>query len=138
LQAGTVAPFVIVAAAASVGHLPRPIGALVAPDIPAERIEPFLGVLDIVVVEFPKFRDGRGFTIARTLRQRYGFKGDIRARGHILPDQFAALTTCGFSSILTPNEHPPEQWRAAPLASAAPGGRPVQLLHRLVVRSRGN
>lgn len=107
LRAGTIAPFVVVAAAASVGHLPRPIGALVSSDISAERVQPYLGALDIVVVQFPKVRDGRGFTIARALREQYGFEGDIRAIGHFLPDQFTALTTCGFSSIATPSARVP-------------------------------
>ena len=54
----------------------------------AEELAPFLGRVSLVVVEFPKFRDGRGFSIARTLRERYGFAGEIRAVGHILPDQY--------------------------------------------------
>jgi uncharacterized protein (DUF934 family) len=112
----------------------RPIGILVGPDTAAERIAPFLNRIDLIVVEFPKFRDGRGFTIARTLRERHGFKGDIRAIGHVLPDQFAALVQCGFSSIVTPADHPPEQWKGLPDPAASSHGAPGQLLHWLVGR----
>ena len=68
-----------------------------------EDIAPFLGRVSVVVVEFPKFRDGRGFTIARTLRERYGYAGEIRAVGHILPDQYLFLVRCGFTSVVAPD-----------------------------------
>jgi uncharacterized protein (DUF934 family) len=110
--------------------LPRPIGALVTSDCPADLIAHLLNRLDLVAIPFPKFRDGRGFTIARTLREKYGFKGDIRAIGHVLPDQLAALAECGFTSILTPADHPPEQWSRS--ATVAPGGRSGQLLNRMM------
>ena len=111
----------------------RPIGTLVAPDIAVDLIVPLLDRLDLIVVQFPKFRDGRGFTIARALRERHGFKGDIRAIGHVLPDQLEALVQCGFSSIVTPDEHPSEQWAKNSTASAV-GRGPGPLLHRLVGR----
>lgn len=105
-----------------------PLGVHLAAGITAEQIAPFLDRLALVAVEFPKFRDGRGFTIARALRERHFYRGEIRAVGHVLPDQFAALIQCGFSSILTPAFHPPEQWRQG----AAPAGAP--LLRRLIDR----
>jgi uncharacterized protein (DUF934 family) len=96
-----------------------------------EDIAPRLAEVARIEVEFPKFRDGRGFTLARTLRERYGFKGDIRATGHFIPDQFAALVACGFTSFVTPPEHEPAQF-AAMTAARQPG----QLLRRMVVRAR--
>jgi uncharacterized protein (DUF934 family) len=111
----------------------RPIGVFANSGVTAELIVPFLEKLDLVVVEFPKFRDGRGFTIARALRERHGFKGDIRAIGHVLPDQFAALVQCGFSTIVTPAEHPPEQWQLGARSASRPSnGGP--LLQRLIGR----
>lgn len=100
LQAGTIAPLAVVAAAASVGYLPRPIGALVSSDVSAERLEPYLGGLDIVVVEFPQMHDGQCFVMARALRE-LGYEGELRAVGHFVAEQLAALTECGFSSIMT-------------------------------------
>jgi uncharacterized protein (DUF934 family) len=101
------------------------------PDAKLEEVAPGLCAAGRVEIEFPKFRDGRGFTLARTLRERFGYKGDIRATGHFIPDQFAALVACGFSSFVTPPEHEPAQF-AAQTAARQPG----QLLRRMVVRAR--
>lgn len=101
------------------------------PDARLEEVAQRLGETSRVEIEFPKFRDGRGFTLARSLRERFGYKGDIRATGHFIPDQFAALVACGFSSFVTPPEHEPAQFAAAMVAR-----QPGQLLRRMVVRAR--
>jgi uncharacterized protein (DUF934 family) len=132
-RAQFVIPLDVLAALGSEVVIERPIGAYVPAGVTAELIVPMLDQLDLIVVEFPKFRDGRGFTVARTLRERHGFKGDIRAIGHVLPDQFAALVQCGFTTIITPAEHPPEQWLQGTLsASSSSSGGP--LLQRLIGR----
>ncbi len=79
----------------------------------AEDIAPFLDRVTLVVVEFPKFRDGRGFTIARTLRERYGFSGEIRAVGHVLPDQYEFLVRCGFTCVAVSDGADLGVWAAA-------------------------
>ncbi len=114
----------------------RPVGVLLAPETAPEAVAPFLDRIDLVVVPFPKFRDGRGFTIARSLRERHGFMGDVRAVGHVLPDQLRLLTQCGFTSIVTPDEHPPVQWQQAAGAIEMDTGRPRPLLQRFVRRDR--
>jgi uncharacterized protein (DUF934 family) len=101
------------------------------PDARLDDIAPQLAGIGRVEIEFPKFRDGRGFTLARSLRERFGYKGDIRATGHFIPDQFAALVACGFSSFVTPPEHEPAQYMAQTAAR-----QPGQLLRRMVVRAR--
>lgn len=78
-----------------------------------EDIFPLLDRVSLVVIEFPKFRDGRGFTIARTLRERYRFTGEIRAVGHILPDQYAFLVRCGFTGVVAPDDAGLGVWAAA-------------------------
>jgi len=50
-------------------------------------------------INFPTFMDGRGFSTARLLRERYGFIGELRAIGHIIPDQLFYLRRCGFDSF---------------------------------------
>ena len=126
-----VIPLDVLASVGSEALIDRPLGAFAASGVTADMIVPFLDRLDLVVVEFPKFRDGRGFTVARALRERHGFKGDIRAIGHVLPDQFAALVQCGFSTIVTPAEHPPEQWQSGARSASRPSsGGP--LLQRLI------
>jgi uncharacterized protein (DUF934 family) len=129
IGAKSVIPLDVLVAVGSETVLDRPIGMYAAAGVTAEQIVPFLDMLDLVVVEFPKFRDGRGFTVARTLRQRHGFKRDIRAIGHVLPDRFAALLQCGFSTIVTPAEHPPEQWLQSGASRASSAG---PLLQRLI------
>lgn len=58
------------------------------------------GLFGLVELHLPKFRDGRAFSAARLLRERYGFRGTIRAAGHILPDQALFLARCGVNEIL--------------------------------------
>jgi len=65
-------------------------------DDPAD-VEPFP---DLVAVHFPVFTDGRGYSTARLLRQRYGFTGELRAIGDVLRDQLYELARCGFDSFL--------------------------------------
>jgi uncharacterized protein (DUF934 family) len=54
--------------------------------------------LAAVVLEFPKFRDGRAFSWARMLRTRFGYKGEIRAAGDFLYDQLAFMARVGFDA----------------------------------------
>jgi len=52
-----------------------------------------------VEVSFPKFGDGRGFSIGRLLRTRYGYKGEMRAVGHLTRDHLLYLERCGFDAF---------------------------------------
>ena len=52
-----------------------------------------------VEVNFPKFGDGRGFSIGRLLRERYGYKGELRAVGQITRDHLFFLESCGFDAF---------------------------------------
>lgn len=53
----------------------------------------------VIAVEFPTFVDGRGFSIARLFRERFGFQGELRAVGYIIRDQLCYLTRCGFNAF---------------------------------------
>ena len=55
--------------------------------------------LSLIVLEFPKFRDGRAFSWARMLRTRLGYRGEIRAAGDFLYDQLAFMTRVGIDSF---------------------------------------
>lgn len=55
--------------------------------------------LPLVVVDFPEFKEGRGYTQARLLRDRLGFKGELRAIGQIRPDLMNHLARCGFDAF---------------------------------------
>ncbi|SFG65212.1 DUF934 domain-containing protein [Neptunomonas qingdaonensis] len=57
----------------------------------------------LIAVEFPTFRDGRGFSIARQL-VRIGFAGEIRAVGDVARDRLAHMQSCGFNAFLIPED----------------------------------
>ncbi len=63
------------------------------------EIAPTLPRLSLIVLEFPKFTDGRAYSQARLLRERYGFTGEIRATGAVLRDQLLYMTRCGITSF---------------------------------------
>ncbi len=63
-----------------------------------------LGRFALIAVEFPKFTDGRGYSTARLLRERHGYKGELRAVGDVGRDQIFLLQRVGFDSFLIPEE----------------------------------
>ena len=67
-------------------------------DEPGE-IEDDLQHLALIAVEFPKLGDGRGYSTARLLRERYGWRGELRAIGDVQRDQLAFLQRCGFDAL---------------------------------------
>lgn len=77
------------------------------PDATAVRLEagddaraliPYLGRLRLVEISFPRFRDGRGYSAARILREA-GYAGELRAEGDVLVDQILFMRRCGFDSF---------------------------------------
>ncbi|MDX1451728.1 MAG: DUF934 domain-containing protein [Oleiphilaceae bacterium] len=64
-----------------------------------EPLAPYLENIAVVAINFPKFVDGRGYSYARILRERFGFKGEIRAIGDVLHDQLFYLKRCGFDAF---------------------------------------
>lgn len=74
--------------------------------------------LDLVALEFPKFTDGRAYSYARLLRERYRFAGEVRAVGHVLRDQIAFLLRCGFDALEV-DERAAAGWQAATTAFSA-------------------
>jgi len=72
---------------------------LIGPADAVEQLVPLLSRLTLIVIDFPKIGEGRGYSQARLLRQRYGFAGELRARGALKRDQLAFLARCGFDSF---------------------------------------
>lgn len=58
-----------------------------------------LELLRVIGLHFPKFTDGRSYSAATLLRNRHGYKGELRAIGEVLRDQFNYLTRCGFDAL---------------------------------------
>ena len=59
-----------------------------------------IGPHGTIAVNFPKYGDGRGYSIGRLLRERYGFKGELRAVGVVARDHLQLMAQCGFDSFL--------------------------------------
>lgn len=81
------------------GFEDAPLGLIIEPGQDLEALAPGLERLALLAVAFPKFTDGRGYSLARKLRGHFGFKGELRARGDILFDQLQLLARCGFDSF---------------------------------------
>ena len=64
----------------------------------ARALIPFLDRLSLIEVSFPAYRDGRGYSSARVLREA-GYVGELRAAGDVLVDQIAFMRRCGFDSF---------------------------------------
>lgn len=63
------------------------------------ELAPYLDRLALVALVFPGFKDGRAYSQARTLRERYHFRGEVRATGDVLRDQFLFLHRAGFDAF---------------------------------------
>jgi uncharacterized protein (DUF934 family) len=68
------------------------------PDTDPSRLRDVAGRAQAIRIAFPSFADGRGFTLARQLRNN-GFQGRLRAQGHVLSDQYAMARRAGFDEV---------------------------------------
>ncbi|MEK1905515.1 MAG: DUF934 domain-containing protein [Pseudomonas sp.] len=74
-------------------------GLWLAPDDDAESLAELLPQLPLIAVDFPSFRDGRGYSQAYVLRTRLGWAGELRAVGDVLRDQLSHMRQCGFDAF---------------------------------------
>ena len=75
------------------------LGVWLESDIQLEDIADQLQAVELVAINFPAFTDGRGYSTARLLRERYSYPGEIRAIGDVLQDQLCYMRRCGFDSF---------------------------------------
>jgi uncharacterized protein (DUF934 family) len=80
-----------------------PLGVVLSPADKVERLAPDLSRFALIAAEFPGPSEGRGYTQARLLRERWNFKGELRATGHVRRDQLFFLARCGFNSFELPD-----------------------------------
>lgn len=83
----------------TLSHHEDGLGIRLSGNDPLEEIVPDLGRFQLVVLLFPVFTDGRCYSYARLLRDRYQFKGEIRAQGDVLYDQLFYMSQCGINSF---------------------------------------
>jgi len=75
------------------------LGVRLPSDRGVEPIVPHVGRLALVAIEFPKHTDGRGYSLARLLRERHGYAGELRAVGNVLRDNLLFMHRCGFDAF---------------------------------------
>ncbi|MET0182497.1 MAG: DUF934 domain-containing protein [Caulobacterales bacterium] len=107
------------------------LGVLIAPGEEIEDVAEDIHRFELIAVAFPAFRDGRGFSTARLARERYGFKGELRAAGDVIPDLIFFMLRCGFNSFTLRGADPIADYERAAKSfsisyqAAADGRRPV-------------
>ncbi|MEQ8601780.1 MAG: DUF934 domain-containing protein [Marivibrio sp.] len=89
------------------------LGVRVAPQEGPEALADDLHRLGLVELDFPAFTDGRGYSTARLLRQRYGYTGEIRAVGQVLRDQALFMLRAGINAFQIPAGETADDWLAA-------------------------
>ncbi len=90
----------------------QPLGIRLQSDQPPALLGAHLCHFAVVALEFPKFRDGRAYTHARMLRERSGFRGELRAVGDVLQEQLNYMQRCGFDSFEITAADPLAAWQA--------------------------
>ena len=88
-------------------------GVVLEPHEDPAAIAPVLERISLVAVRFPKFGDGRGYSIARLLRERHGYRGELRAVGDVLRDQLLFMKRSGFDSFSLRDDQDPDEAIAA-------------------------
>lgn len=102
------------------------VGVWLNSDEPAEAVAADAARLSVIAVNFPKFADGRGYSIATLLRTRHGYTGELRAIGDVLRDQFFFMTRCGFDALQPAEGKYTEAQLEAALASFRDFSEPYQ------------
>ena len=89
------------------------LGVRLPNDVSAAVLGPDLERFTLVVLNFPRFTDGRAYSQARLLRGRLGYKGELRADGDVLRDQLLFMQRCGFDAFAVGERAVREDWLAA-------------------------
>ncbi|MEN6543968.1 DUF934 domain-containing protein [Parvibaculum sp.] len=120
-----------------------PVGVQLKSGEEPSLIAEHLDRLALVALEFPVYRNGRAFSYARLLRERYDYKGEVRAVGAVLRDQFYFLVRCGFDALEVRDEITPEIFAESigtfthPYQPSTDGAEPVMSLRqRLAAQAR--
>jgi uncharacterized protein (DUF934 family) len=94
-----IVPFAVWQAQKSTLQSRNDVGVWLASDERPEALKDDAAKLPIIAVDFPKFADGRGYSIAYNLRARHGYTGELRAVGDVLRDQLFYMQRVGFNSF---------------------------------------
>lgn len=89
-----------------------PLGLLLQPGEVPHDIADDLGRFDLIALAFPAFKDGRAYSYARLIRERFGFTGELRAVGQVLRDQVLFMYRCGFDAFEVDDRVTPDVFAA--------------------------
>jgi len=92
---------------------PIRLGILLEPNDDPQDLVPDLPRIELIAVKFVRFTDGRGYSIARLLRGRYGYHGELRAVGDVLLDQLYYMKRVGFDAFALRDDQDPLAAKAA-------------------------
>lgn len=81
------------------GTLPAPLAIRIEPGFDVEAAALDLDAIKMIAMAFPKFTDGRGYSVGWLLRRRLGFRGELRAVGDVLFDQMQLMVRCGYDAF---------------------------------------
>jgi uncharacterized protein (DUF934 family) len=90
-----------------------PVGVRVKNNQRVDALAADLGHIALIALEFPKFNDGRAYSQARILRERLGYRGEVRATGAVLFDQLLFMHRCGFDAYQIARDDAVEAWQRA-------------------------
>ena len=79
--------------------LPSPLGLKLEPGASVEALASDIDKFTLIAISFPKFTDGRGYSMGWLLRRRFGYFGEMRAVGDVLFDEMQFMLRCGFDSF---------------------------------------
>lgn len=96
---------------------PHPLGLLVSPADNIELVRADLGRFASVAINFPAYTDGRGYSSARLLVERYNYQGEVRAVGDVLADQIQLMRRCGVTAFVVKHEPTKQALRDGKLAT---------------------
>jgi phosphoadenosine phosphosulfate reductase len=94
-----------------------------------DPLVPHLPRIALIALAFPKFSDGRNYSTARLLRERHGYRGELRAFGEVLSDQIPLMRRCGIDSF---------EVHHAPTRKALVSGRLAEVKHYYQPMSQGS
>jgi uncharacterized protein (DUF934 family) len=107
------------------------VGVLLEPADDPATLQADLASIPVIAVNFPKFTDGRGYSIAFLLRKRLGYRGELRAVGDVQRDQFFYMQRAGFNAFLLKDGKDPQSALTSlrdfttPYQTSADGRAPV-------------
>ena len=104
---------------------PHPLGLLVNPGEKVEDMAGDLARFDSIAINFPAFTDGRGYSSARLIRERYGYEGELRAVGDVLTDQIPFMRRCGINAFVVTSAPTREALEKGALAEVSHYYQPV-------------